>query len=328
MLDASTSAMRNGTGLSSSRSQTSKVTGATSSTVVTLSSSADATGRERAEQDQQRIRTPARPLGAPDREELEESGPTQPGDDDHHPQQQEDDVPVDAGLVRVEGLVGARRSRAPRPRRLRRAPRRRGAPARWRSAGRRRRRPRQRAPRSCARDARPAAPSRAVTVPSATPSAPATTSSGTCSAGHQCGDLEQGGVVRHRAQQVRLGVVEDVLHGQAASRSASRSADRLVDHAGQRGVVLDVGRHRQPEHLRRREHRQRPAVVGDHGQAGQRLRRPGAGRRPARCRSRGPGRRAAARSAAITAAGYCRNSAAGGDVGHWYGAASVPHHQP
>ena len=43
MLDAITSAIRNGTGLIASRSQTSSVTGATSSTVVTLSSSADAT---------------------------------------------------------------------------------------------------------------------------------------------------------------------------------------------------------------------------------------------------------------------------------------------
>ena len=42
MFDASASASRNGTGWSPSRSQTSSVTGATSSTVVTLSSSADA----------------------------------------------------------------------------------------------------------------------------------------------------------------------------------------------------------------------------------------------------------------------------------------------
>jgi hypothetical protein len=40
MLLASTSAMRNGTGLTPSRSHTSKVTGAMSSTVVTLSSAA------------------------------------------------------------------------------------------------------------------------------------------------------------------------------------------------------------------------------------------------------------------------------------------------
>jgi hypothetical protein len=43
MFDASTSAIRNGTGLTPSRSHTSNVTGATSSTVVTLSSIADAT---------------------------------------------------------------------------------------------------------------------------------------------------------------------------------------------------------------------------------------------------------------------------------------------
>ena len=43
MLDASTSAIRNGNGETPSRSQTSKVTGAISSTVVTLSRNADAT---------------------------------------------------------------------------------------------------------------------------------------------------------------------------------------------------------------------------------------------------------------------------------------------
>ena len=43
MLEEKTSAMRNGTGLMPSRSHTSNVTGAMSRTVVTLSSSADAT---------------------------------------------------------------------------------------------------------------------------------------------------------------------------------------------------------------------------------------------------------------------------------------------
>ena len=42
MLAASASAMRKGTGVTPSRSQRSRVTGATSSTVVTLSSRADA----------------------------------------------------------------------------------------------------------------------------------------------------------------------------------------------------------------------------------------------------------------------------------------------
>ena len=43
MLEANTSAIRNGTGLIASRSHTSSVTGAISRTVVTLSSNADAT---------------------------------------------------------------------------------------------------------------------------------------------------------------------------------------------------------------------------------------------------------------------------------------------
>lgn len=43
MFEASASAIRNGTGRTPIRSQTSKVTGATSRTMVTLSSPADAT---------------------------------------------------------------------------------------------------------------------------------------------------------------------------------------------------------------------------------------------------------------------------------------------
>ena len=48
-----------------------------------------------------------RALGGPDGGELEHAGPAQHRDDDHHAEEQEDDVPVDAGLPRVERVLGA-----------------------------------------------------------------------------------------------------------------------------------------------------------------------------------------------------------------------------
>ena len=67
MLEARTSAMRYGTGLTPTSWHTTSVTGAIRSTVVTLSSAVDATP--------------------------------------HHPEQQEQDVPVDRGRLVVEDLV-------------------------------------------------------------------------------------------------------------------------------------------------------------------------------------------------------------------------------
>ena len=107
MLEASTSAMRNGTGLMSSRSQTSRVTGAMSSTVVTLSRNAEATAVISTSSTMIRQRGALGALGGPDGDVLEHAGAAQDPDDDHHAEQQEDDVPVDAGVVGVERLLRA-----------------------------------------------------------------------------------------------------------------------------------------------------------------------------------------------------------------------------
>ena len=45
---------------------------------------------------------PLRPLGRPDRQEVEHAGLLDHADDDHHAEQQEDDVPVDALVLGVE----------------------------------------------------------------------------------------------------------------------------------------------------------------------------------------------------------------------------------
>ena len=106
MLEASASAIRNGTGGTPSRSQTSSVTGAISSTVVTLSSSAEATAVITTSIDHHPERAAAGPLGRPDRDVLEHAGLLEHADDHHHPEQQEDDVPVDAGALGEERVVG------------------------------------------------------------------------------------------------------------------------------------------------------------------------------------------------------------------------------
>ena len=107
MLEANTSAIRNGTGLIASRSHTSSVTGAISNTVVTLSSSAEATAVTKHQQDHDPQRGTVDALGRPDRDVFEDAGLPEHADDDHHPQQQKDDVPVDSGLAGVEDILGS-----------------------------------------------------------------------------------------------------------------------------------------------------------------------------------------------------------------------------
>ena len=96
-----------GTGSRPSRSQTRSVTGATSSTVVTLSSSAEATPVISDQDDHHPERACPRALGRPDREVLEDAGLLEDADDEHHPEQQEDDVPVDPRVLGEEDLVPA-----------------------------------------------------------------------------------------------------------------------------------------------------------------------------------------------------------------------------
>ena len=86
--------------------QTSRVTGAMSSTVVTLSSSADATAVMHDQQDHRRERPALGTLRGPDGEVVEDAGLLDDADDHHHAQQQEDDVPVDPGLLAEERDVG------------------------------------------------------------------------------------------------------------------------------------------------------------------------------------------------------------------------------
>ena len=108
MLDANTSAIRKGTGLMSSRSHTSSVTGAISSTVVTLSQEAPMPNAViRTSRIMTRSGGTIRAFRCPDRDVLEDTGLAEHADDDHHAQQQKDDVPVDSGLMGVEDVGGA-----------------------------------------------------------------------------------------------------------------------------------------------------------------------------------------------------------------------------
>ena len=110
MLLAITSAIRNGTGEVPSRSQISSVTGATSSTVVTLSRNAESTAVISDEHDHDHgtgarfARFAAQIARYSNTPRLLEDA-----DDDHHAQQQEDDVPVDAAVFGEEdGVVVGR----------------------------------------------------------------------------------------------------------------------------------------------------------------------------------------------------------------------------
>ena len=96
MLEASASAIRYGAAGTPSQSQTKKVTGAISSTVVTLSSAADAAAVTNTRINHHPKRTAPGPFRRPDRHVLEGSGPLQNRDDQHHPEQQEDDPPIDS----------------------------------------------------------------------------------------------------------------------------------------------------------------------------------------------------------------------------------------
>ena len=82
------------------------VIGATRSTVVTLSTSADATAVSRT---RVAISRNGSATGQPHRQQsevVEQPGLLDGPDDDHHAQQQEHHVPVDAVLLRVERIVG------------------------------------------------------------------------------------------------------------------------------------------------------------------------------------------------------------------------------
>ena len=99
MLAAKASPMRNGTGLTASRSHTSRVTGAINRTVVTLSRNADPIAVTSISRIMIRSGDPLARLADQDRDVFEHAGLAHHADDDHHPQQQKDDVPVDSGVL-------------------------------------------------------------------------------------------------------------------------------------------------------------------------------------------------------------------------------------
>src|SRR5688572_21963129 len=84
MLEAIASAIRNGTTGTPRRSHTRNVTGATSSTVVTLSSAAEATAVTRTRITMTRNGLPLGPLGRPDRQVFKPPGALEDCDDQHH----------------------------------------------------------------------------------------------------------------------------------------------------------------------------------------------------------------------------------------------------
>ena len=99
MLDAKTSATSNGTGDTPIRSASSTVTGAISSTVVTLSRSADAIAVITTSRIMIAIGRPRARLADRMARYSKEPGAPQHSYDDHHPEEQEDDVPVDSEFI-------------------------------------------------------------------------------------------------------------------------------------------------------------------------------------------------------------------------------------
>ena len=105
MLDASTSAIRKGCGAMRRRSQITRVTGATSMMMVTLSSTGEAMAVISISITMSRNGLPLGPFCRPDRQEVEHAGLLDHADDDHHAEQQEDDVPVDALVLGIEHFL-------------------------------------------------------------------------------------------------------------------------------------------------------------------------------------------------------------------------------
>ncbi len=87
-----------------SRSQITRVTGAISRMMVTLSSTGEAKAVIAISMTISRNGLPRERLAAQIAEEIEEPGLLDDADDHHHPEQQEDDVPVDALVLGVEHL--------------------------------------------------------------------------------------------------------------------------------------------------------------------------------------------------------------------------------
>ena len=116
-----------------------------------------------------------------------------------------------------------------------------------------------------------------VTAPRIVPSAVDDRDQRAARAGHQRGDLQHG---RARVDHRQLPALprQHLGHRPVAQLPHEHIGGGLVDHPGQRRVVLAVLRHGQPQHLSARQNRQRATPLVHHDQPGQVLRRPAAGR--------------------------------------------------
>ena len=104
MLEANTSAIRNGTGLivePVAHQQRDRRDQQHRGDVV---QQRRCDGGDQRQQDHDPQRRAVRAFGGPDRDVLEDAGLPQHADDDHHPEQQKDDVPVDSGLTGEENI--------------------------------------------------------------------------------------------------------------------------------------------------------------------------------------------------------------------------------
>ena len=89
-----------------------------------------------------------------------------------------------------------------------------------------------------------------------------TAASGARQPGHDGGDLDDGVVGVHDRQ---LGASwEEVADRLATQRLGHLIGHRLVEHSGQRRIVLDIAGHQEPDHLRGRQDRARPISIGHH----------------------------------------------------------------
>jgi hypothetical protein len=113
ILAARASAIRNGAAGTGRRSQTRNVTRGISSTVVTLSSPAEATAVTSARITSTADGRPRPRLAARIATYLKHSGAGQHRHDEHHARQQEDDVPVDPRLAGEERVLSVRRPAGP-----------------------------------------------------------------------------------------------------------------------------------------------------------------------------------------------------------------------
>ena len=107
MLEAKTSAIRNGTGLIVEPLADQQGDRRDQQDRGHVVEQRRGDGGDQHQQDHHPQRRAAGPFGGPDRDVFEDTGLPQHADDHHHAQEQKDDVPVDSGVVGVEHVLGA-----------------------------------------------------------------------------------------------------------------------------------------------------------------------------------------------------------------------------